>query len=132
MLKKYRRWRFIVVDIWIGKIRERSFYLAYRFLGFKFVDKWMMNFLESNKNIGFAKFVWLVNLILHVIVYFDFVVTLLFLFVFAFFFFHLLFSWLLTVIVCILYLLLDTSLLLHLMTINHVNKFYNNFVNTMS
>ena len=35
--------RFVVVEIRIGKLQEMRFYLIYSFLGFKVVDKRLMN-----------------------------------------------------------------------------------------
>ena len=57
--------------------------------------------------------------------------TIIFLSCFFSFFFHLLLLWLLTLIVRILYFLLNRSLLLHRITTYPVKRFYNNFLNNM-
>ena len=48
--------RFVVVKVRISKIREMRFYLAFAFLGFKFVKKRTMNHFKGSEYFGFSNF----------------------------------------------------------------------------
>ena len=50
-------WRFAVVEIRIGKIREMCLNLIISFFICKVVDKRMMNLFEDSEDFGFSSFI---------------------------------------------------------------------------
>ena len=59
MLMEYTWRSFVVVEIRIDKIQEMSFYLIFSFVGFRIVNKRMINLFKGNKDFRFANFICL-------------------------------------------------------------------------